>query len=310
MVHETSAGINDYEDAQLVCDVLNGSRTMARRKKNEGWFDLFLWLFTRYSAWLCIPVATVVFIAINVSVLAVTSNQPALKGFAQLGPMLGGFAALIALTAGVTAAIGKRTRRKIYNAQTSIESIRELSWSQFELLIGEAYRRQAYEVIETGGAAADGGIDLKLKSERETVLVQCKQWKVYKVGVKPIRELYGVLMAEHADRAIFVTTGGYTREAEQFAKGKPIQLIDGAGLCELIEPVAQQGLVMPCKLIDRERGKHNVSGSDTDLPACPTCRGAMVLRIAKRGNRIGSQFWGCSAYPQCRGTRPRAPLAA
>lgn len=35
-----------------------------------------------------------------------------------------------------------------------------------------------------------------------------------------------------------------------------------------------------------------------DSPACPQCGAAMRLRTGKRG-----QFWGCSRYPQCKGTR-------
>jgi DNA-binding helix-hairpin-helix protein with protein kinase domain len=38
---------------------------------------------------------------------------------------------------------------------------------------------------------------------------------------------------------------------------------------------------------------------------CPTCGSRMVARTAKRGRRAGSKFWGCSRYPNCRGTRPR-----
>lgn len=37
---------------------------------------------------------------------------------------------------------------------------------------------------------------------------------------------------------------------------------------------------------------------------CPNCGSRMVRRTAKRGYRRGSQFWGCSRYPACRGTRP------
>lgn len=38
-------------------------------------------------------------------------------------------------------------------------------------------------------------------------------------------------------------------------------------------------------------------------PACPVCNKAMVLRTARQGRNAGSQFWGCSCYPNCKGTR-------
>ncbi|MBI5384160.1 MAG: four helix bundle protein [Verrucomicrobia bacterium] len=39
-------------------------------------------------------------------------------------------------------------------------------------------------------------------------------------------------------------------------------------------------------------------------PACPRCGKPMRLRTAHQGPRAGSRFWGCSAYPDCKGTRP------
>jgi hypothetical protein len=39
-------------------------------------------------------------------------------------------------------------------------------------------------------------------------------------------------------------------------------------------------------------------------PDCPKCGSAMRLRLAKRGRRRGTQFWGCSRFPDCNGTRP------
>ena len=37
---------------------------------------------------------------------------------------------------------------------------------------------------------------------------------------------------------------------------------------------------------------------------CPVCSSSMVLRTARKGRNAGNQFWGCSRYPACRGTRP------
>lgn len=66
-------------------------------------------------------------------------------------------------------------------------------------------------------------------------------------------------------------------------------------------------------------GRHSVAaGSDraepsqknhsvrnySDPKTCPKCGSKMVLRTAKRGANAGNQFWGCSAYPTCRSTRP------
>lgn len=40
------------------------------------------------------------------------------------------------------------------------------------------------------------------------------------------------------------------------------------------------------------------------LPPCPKCGSLMALRTAKSGKTPGSQFWGCTAYPTCKGTVP------
>src|SRR4029077_14780776 len=56
----------------------------------------------------------------------------------------------------------------------------------------------------------------------------------------------------------------------------------------------------------QRRGQPRPAGP-TDLeriPDCPECGKPMVLRTAKSGRNAGSQFWGCSAYPDCRGAHP------
>jgi len=44
----------------------------------------------------------------------------------------------------------------------------------------------------------------------------------------------------------------------------------------------------------------------TQAPACPLCGKPLALRTARQGARAGSQFWGCTQYPSCKGTRPLA----
>ena len=48
----------------------------------------------------------------------------------------------------------------------------------------------------------------------------------------------------------------------------------------------------------KERQKRNNADS---VPKCPQCGKPMVLRTAKSGKNAGHPFWGCSAYPDCKG---------
>jgi restriction system protein len=57
------------------------------------------------------------------------------------------------------------------------------------------------------------------------------------------------------------------------------------------------------RLAERQRKKDPSDRSDLSarIPACPNCSKPMVLRTAKTGKNAGQQFWGCSAYPDCKG---------
>ncbi len=257
--------------------------------------------------WVCLPVAAIAFAAVKFLIAKLATGQALLEAMAvQYGNWMAGFFAVIVLLAGITAEIKKRLRRRLLEKQQGLDTVRALSWLDFELLVGEAYRRLGYQVTETGGGGADGGIDLKLRNgSGQVLLVQCKQWRVYKVGVRPIRELYGVLTAEGADCAIFVTTGTYTEGAKSFALGKPIELVDGEKLALLIAPLRGLGPKHPApeEPVQTLNVTFPVAVTVTEAPACPVCQSEMVLRTARRGSNAGSQFWGCCGYPTCRGTR-------
>lgn len=145
------------------------------------------------------------------------------------------FMAPIALmVSAILSVFNSKKRSNLLDEQSSLESIRSMSWQDFELLVGEAFRRQGYQVREIGGGGPDGGVDLLLYKNGQKSVVQCKRWKTYSVGVSLVRELYGVMTAVHAHECIFVSSGHYTDEAKRFAKGKPIQLIDGHVLLKLV----------------------------------------------------------------------------
>jgi four helix bundle suffix protein len=64
------------------------------------------------------------------------------------------------------------------------------------------------------------------------------------------------------------------------------------------------------RIAEREVQRHQSDPSDqsdrTDkqFPDCPVCGKIMALRTARKGKKAGLQFWGCTGYPECKGTMP------
>ena len=221
-------------------------------------------------------------------------SQNLYKTLASVGQYLLPFAFLVGAA---MSAYGRYKRRALHEqvaASPDRGALNNMSWQQFEALVGEAFRRKGYAITETGGGGADGGIDLALKKEGETFLVQCKQWKATKVGVTTVRELYGVMAANGVTGGFVVTSGVFTDEARAFAIGQNIELMDGKALHALI-----RGMTVPSK--PAPDLKVVTSEGET---VRPVCQSAMIKRTAKRGANSGNAFWGCSQYPACKGTRP------
>lgn len=246
-------------------------------------------VLAKYPWWLSVILAFVVYISFTYIIPLMVFQNIFFNALTKIAP---GFAPIIAgmlLFTAALSALSAWRKGQLFNRQKGIETIRKLSWREFEELVGEAYRRKGYNVAETGGGGADGGVDLVLKRGGEKLLVQCKHWKMAKVGVKVVRELYGVVTAEGATGGIVISSGAFTQEAIDFATGKPLELIDGPVLQNIITEV-QKGEIQ-----SRNRLNENV---------CPQCGAAMLLRTAKKGTNAGEKFWGCSAYPKCHTTKP------
>lgn len=193
-------------------------------------------------------------------------------------------------------------RAKLVDQQTGLDSLRHTPWKDFEVLVAEAYRRQGYTADYSLDTGADGGVDIVLKKAGRTVLVQCKRWKEWSVGVSVVREMFGILHDRKADEVIIVTTGGFTADAETFAKGKPITLIGGSLLWDMVRQV--QGESKPAAV---SRCSVHADTVSTDSPECPKCGGEMLYKEARQGATAGSFFWSCSRFPQCRGNRSVVP---
>ena len=108
---------------------------------------------------------------------------------------------------------------------TSRPALDAMTWREFELAMADVFRARGYVVTLTPDGA-DGGVDLVLDRPGEHILVQCKHWNVLKVGVKVVRELYGVMAAHGATGGIVVTSGQFTQEARAFAASTNVTLLD------------------------------------------------------------------------------------
>jgi len=205
---------------------------------------------------------------------------------------------IIGLAAAVKSWIGQQRRRKLLDAQQGLESIAALGWRHFEQLVGEAFRRQGYNVEETGLGCADGGIDLILRKNGRRVLVQCKQWRRRQISVNVVREMYGLLAHHGADEVKIACSGTYTRDAEEFAKDKPIELIGGEELLRMVREV-QTTLMQTTRAVGVVEPVL-VASTLTTPCACPKCGKPMVERSNRK---TGQKFWGCSTFPACRGVR-------
>ncbi|KTF36493.1 restriction endonuclease [Xanthomonas vesicatoria] len=199
-----------------------------------------------------------------------------------------------------------RSRRRFLETRTSLESLAAGGWRQFEQLVGEAFRRQGYSVEETGLGGPDGGIDLILRKDGRRTLVQCKQckqWKRQQVGVSVVREMYGLLAHHQAHSVKIACIGTYTKDAQRFAQGKPIELIDGEQLLEMVGAVQKQATAqqtVTSARIEPVFASHDSTASAAlAIPSCPRCSSALVQRTNRR---TGEKFLGCIQFPTCRGT--------
>jgi len=212
---------------------------MARRNESSLIEDLM-----KAPWWISAILAGISYLCLKFLVPSILQNSAGLlnQGLAKAAPSLAAIVSLVFVFTGILSVIKRKKedenagrKRELFKRQKSLPDISALKWREFEEVIGEAYKRQGYQVEERGGNEPDGGIDFILRKKGEMVLVQCKHWEAEQVGVKIVRELYGVVAAEGATKGIVVTTGYFTRDAEIFAHGKPLLLIRGNELSRLIE---------------------------------------------------------------------------
>lgn len=284
---------------------------MARKRKTSLLEDL-LDLVSLLPWWAGVAIAAICYVVLHrmATPVQVTAVQPGQVSNLMTQTVIAGLATagqyIVPLVGLVGAAMSFFRRRQraalvadVAQAQ-STNALDGMSWREFELLVGEAFRLQGYRVMENGGGGPDGGIDLAMTKGSEKFLVQCKHWKAYKVGVDVVRELYGVMAARGATGGFVVTSGRFTDDAKAFAKGRNVQLVDGPKLFSMIK----QAKLSLTATAQQPASKPSMAQSNAAIePICPQCGSGMVKRTARKGSNAGGEFWGCSKFPACKGVR-------
>ena len=135
--------------------------------------------------------------------------------------------------------------------------------------------------------------------------------------MQQVREFFAVVVAEGAERGIFVTTSDFTPDAMEFGlRQAALELVPGMRLRQMLQDA---GIVFPSPapvILSARKIPADASGvatEDDQAPACPHCSEKMVIRRSRKGRSAGSEFWGCPRFPSCHGTRqvhtPNAEMA-
>jgi restriction system protein len=125
-------------------------------------------------------------------------------------------------------------------------NLMDLNPFEFEHLIANLFSQIGLETKLTQ-SSRDGGVDAVAFDMRPViggkVVIQAKRYK-NTVGVSAVRDLYGTMLNEGANKGILVTTSGYGPDAFEFAKDKPIELIAGGQLLFLLEQVGVKARII------------------------------------------------------------------
>lgn len=95
-------------------------------------------------------------------------------------------------------------------------------------------------------ASRDGGVDAVVFDRDPLrggkIVIQAKRY-TNTVGVSAVRDLYGTVLNEGANKGILVTTADYGPDAYEFAKDKPLTLLSGNNLLHLLAKHGHQARI-------------------------------------------------------------------
>jgi restriction system protein len=130
--------------------------------------------------------------------------------------------------------------RDVLEGLAENENLAAMDWADFEHLIRELFEKMFVQngiEVKITRASRDSGVDAIAFDPNPLTggkfVIQAKRY-TRTVDVSAVRDLFGTLQNEGANRGILVTTSKFGRDTYEFANGKPITLIDGPKLLGLL----------------------------------------------------------------------------
>jgi restriction system protein len=120
--------------------------------------------------------------------------------------------------------------------KTPSELLAGLGWKDVERLVARIFHRDGFSVMPVNERL--GPVDFIIERGAEKVFVQCRNWNVWEVPDRAVRELTGYMSGAGATRGYMLTTGQFTDEAHSHAATKGLELVDGDRLPELLAAAA------------------------------------------------------------------------
>jgi restriction system protein len=146
---------------------------------------------------------------------------------------------------------------------TAGDNLASMDWEDFEHLIRELFEKEfanGGSEVKVTRASRDGGVDAVLFDPDPIrggkIVIQAKRY-ANTVGVSAVRDLYGTMINEGAMKGILVSTANYGPDAHEFAKGKPLTLMNGSNLLHLLQKHGHQARIdlVEAKIVNNA-GKH------------------------------------------------------
>ena len=150
---------------------------------------------------------------------------------------------------------------EVQDRLTESTNIAMMDWKDFEQLVRELFEKEFSGVggdVKVTQSSRDGGVDAVIFDPDPIrwgkIVVQAKRYS-NPVGVSAVRDLYGTVMNEGANKGILITTSDYGPDAYTFAKDKPLTLLNGGHLLHLISKHGKSAR------IDLQEAKKNASSN-------------------------------------------------